>query len=290
MRDSDLPGLVADLGIPGIFDVHVHAMPDPVMNAVWAVFDRAEEVYGTPWPITYRWPDEQRLAYLASIGVRRHSALCYAHRQGVAAGLNDWTREYARLHPQVLHCATFFPEAEAASYVSAAVESGAKLFKIHVEVGGFDVNDPLLDEVWGTLEQAGISTVAHVGSAPLPARYSGPQHLERLLRRHPSLQVIVAHFGVPEVAGFLDLADRFDGISLDTTMVGTDFMNRRWPVSPDLLPRVRDLGLAGRVFFGSDFPNIPYPFAHQVEALRRWSLGDDWLREVLWLAGDRRFD
>jgi len=32
---------------------------------------------------------------------------------------------------------------------------------------------------------------------------------------------------------------------------------------------------------GSDFPNIPYPYAHQIEALVRLDLGDDWLRRVL---------
>ena len=50
----------------------------------------------------------------------------------------------------------------------------------------------------------------------------------------------------------------------------------------DLLPRLRDLGLAGKVLLGSDFPNIPYPYAHQLEALARLDLGDDWLRAVCW--------
>jgi uncharacterized protein len=48
------------------------------------------------------------------------------------------------------------------------------------------------------------------------------------------------------------------------------------------LPRVRDLGLAGRILLGSDFPNIPYPYAHQLEALAVLDLGDDWLRAVCW--------
>ncbi len=289
VEDQELPALLAALGLPGIVDVHVHAMPERVMAAVWDVFDRAEQVYGTPWPVRYRWSDDRRREYLAAIGVARHSTLCYAHRPGVAVGLNAWTGAYARRHPQVVHSATFYPEPGAPAYVAAALSDGAAVFKLHVEVGDFDVNDPLLDDVWGLLSDAAVPVVAHVGSAPLPARFSGPAHLERLLARFPRLQVIVAHFGVPDVAGFLDLADRFDGVCLDTTMVGTDFMNSRWPVDAALLPRVRELGLAGRVLFGSDFPNIPYPYAHQVEALQRWELGDDWLRAVLWDAGARRF-
>jgi predicted TIM-barrel fold metal-dependent hydrolase len=64
-------------------------------------------------------------------------------------------------------------------------------------------------------------------------------------------------------------------------MVFTDFFEDsegKFPAS--LLPRLVDLG--DRVLLGSDFPNIPHPYRHQVEALERLGLGDDWLRAVLW--------
>ena len=66
-------------------------------------------------------------------------------------------------------------------------------------------------------------------------------------------------------------------------MAFTDFFSEMGGTYPaDLLPRLRDLGLAGKVLLGSDFPNIPYPYAHQLEALSRLDLGDDWLRAVCW--------
>ena len=48
------------------------------------------------------------------------------------------------------------------------------------------------------------------------------------------------------------------------------------------LPLVRDLGLAGKILLGSDFPNIPYPYARQLTGLERLGLGDAWLRAVCW--------
>ncbi|MGW2217230.1 amidohydrolase family protein, partial [Nonomuraea sp. NPDC001684] len=33
---------------------------------------------------------------------------------------------------------------------------------------------------------------------------------------------------------------------------------------------------------GSDFPTIPYPYAHQLDALARLDLGEQWLRAVCW--------
>jgi hypothetical protein len=84
---------------------------------------------------------------------------------------------------------------------------------------------------------------------------------------------------MPEYAEFLVLADAFERVHLDTTMAFTDFTEVRMPFPPDLRPRLLDLG--DRVVLGSDFPNTPYPYAHQLEALVRLDLGDDWMRGVL---------
>jgi hypothetical protein len=51
------------------------------------------------------------------------------------------------------------------------------------------------------------------------------------------------------------------------------------PYPPGLLPALADLG--DRVVLGTDFPNVPYPYDHQLEVLERLGLGDAWLRAVL---------
>jgi uncharacterized protein len=92
----------------------------------------------------------------------------------------------------------------------------------------------------------------------------------------------VAHLGAPEYTGFLGLAERYERVRLDTTMALTDFFEEMAPFPADRRGQLRDLGLAGKVLLGSDFPNIPYPYAHQLAALARVDLGDDWLRAVCW--------
>ena len=44
--DVDVPRYLADLGLPGLVDVHVHFMPERVQAAVWAYFAQAETHYG----------------------------------------------------------------------------------------------------------------------------------------------------------------------------------------------------------------------------------------------------
>ena len=93
---------------------------------------------------------------------------------------------------------------------------------------------------------------------------------------HPRLPRSSPTWARPEYAEFLDLAERYERVRLDTTMVFTDFFARGavpataccrgWSTCSD------------KVLLGTDFPNIPYPYAHQLEALGALDLGDDWLR------------
>jgi predicted TIM-barrel fold metal-dependent hydrolase len=100
-----------------------------------------------------------------------------------------------------------------------------------------------------------------------------------VLARHPRLTAVVAHMGMPEYAAFLELARRHPRVHLDTTMAFTDFTERLAPFPPALLPALVEL--QDRIVLGSDFPNTPYPYAHQLQALARLGLGETWLRAVL---------
>jgi predicted TIM-barrel fold metal-dependent hydrolase len=103
-----------------------------------------------------------------------------------------------------------------------------------------------------------------------------------VLAAHPRLAAVIAHLGAPEYAQFLALAQRHERVALDTTMAFTGFFERAAPFPRTLLPALRELGIAGKVLLGSDFPNLPYPYAEQLDALGGLELGDDWLRAVCW--------
>ncbi len=283
--DAAVPGLWAALGLPGLVDVHVHFLPPPMLAAVWAYFDEASEHYGVPWPVTYRVGDEQRVALLRGLGVRAFPALAYPHKPGMAEWLNSWTLDLAARTPGCVPSATFFPEPAAGSYVAAALAAGARIFKAHLQVGGYDPTDPLLAPVWGALAEAGVPVVVHCGSGPQPGAHTGPGPIGAVLRQHPRLPLVVAHAGMPEYLEHAELAARYPRVHLDTTMVGTPFAEALAPMPAELPARLADLG--DRVVLGSDFPNIPYPYATQLDALARLDLGEDWLRGVLWHNGVR---
>jgi predicted TIM-barrel fold metal-dependent hydrolase len=279
VHDEDVPAFWQRLGLPGLVDVHVHFMPRGVMDKVWAYFDSVGPLTGAPWPIVYRTEEADRLRRLRALGVRAFPSLVYAHKPGMAAWLNAWAADFAAQHDDVLHTLTLYPEPGALDYVTQALSAGAKLAKVHVQVGAYDPRDPLLDEVWGVLADAGIPVVTHCGSGPTPGAFTGPGPFGEVLARHPSLTAVIAHMGMPEYGDFLTLAQTYERVHLDTTMAFTDFSEVRMPFPPALRPALLDLG--DRVLLGSDFPNTPYEYAHQLEALQRLDLGETWLRGVL---------
>ncbi|WP_262379390.1 amidohydrolase family protein [Nonomuraea sp. PA05] len=283
--DADVPAWWARLGLPGLIDLHVHFLPERMERRVWHHFRHGGPLMGGGWPITYEWPVEQRVARLRELGVRTFPALAYAHRPDMAADLNAWTLDFARRTPGCLPSATFYPEPGVAAYVRRALDDGARIFKVHLQVGGFDPRAAELTEVWGLLAEAGVPVVVHASSVPVPGGFVGADPVGAVLRRHPALRLVIAHLGMPEYDPFFELAARYERVALDTTMAFTDFSEKGMPFPARLRPALLDLGLAGKVVLGSDFPTIPYAYAHQLDALARLDLGDAWLRAVCWHNG-----
>lgn len=278
--DAAVAAFWGQLGIPGAIDLHVHFMPERVLRKVWSYFDRAETAVGMRWPIAYREDEDARVGRLADLGVRRFGTLAYAHRPGMAAWLNEWLAAFATRVPAAVHSATFHCEPEADADVARALEAGARLFKVHLQVGAFDPRDMLLRPVWRRLAAAGVPVVVHAGSGPQPGPFTGPDIFAEVLAAHPDLVAVIAHMGMPEYRQFWDLALRHANVHLDTTMAFTDFAEGLAPFPRDLVPELVEH--PGRVVLGTDFPNIPYSYAHQLAALAGLGLGADWLADVCW--------
>jgi hypothetical protein len=271
--DTDVPRWLAELGLPGLVDMHVHFLPEPVMRKVWAYFDDAERNYGLDWSITYRFDEPTRVEVLRKLGVLRFAPLVYPHKPGMAEWLTSWVLEFAERTPEAVPTATLYPEPGVADYLGAALAAGARCVKMHVQVGAFDPADPLLAPAWTLLAEAGVPVVVHCGHGPLRGVHTGLDVFERVLARWPTLVAVLAHAGMPEYHRAVTLAEHYPRVYLDTTMVGTAFMDRFAPLPADWIELLVRLG--DRLVLGTDYPQLPYRYAEQLRVIHRWAEADD---------------
>jgi len=286
MTDDEVPGFLTALGIPGIVDAHVHFLPDNLQDAVWRWFDRL-----TPaWPVAYRCSTAEREVTLARLGVRHHTVLAYAHQPGMLRFLNDHTLGLAATMPTAIPTFTIYPEPGVAEETARCLAAGGRCVKVHLQVGGFDAVDPLLDEAWEQLADTCTPVVLHAGAVADGSgneQWCGPGPVRRLLARFPRLRLVIAHMGAPDYDAFVEMAEtRAGGLWLDTAMIFTDPPY----LGPAPMHLVRRLaGLRDQIVFGSDFPTIPHRYAAQLSGLAALGLGEDWLRSMLWHNGRRLF-
>ncbi len=282
--DAGVAPFFAALGLDGIIDIHVHAMPDSIQQAVWRFFDVLDS---PPWPITYRADVETRLGWLRDLGVLGHTALAYPHKPGMLSWLNTFTLDLADAHPQVIPTFTIYPEPGVTDAVAAALEHGGAVCKVHVQVGEYHLADPLLDDAWRLMSEAGTVVVNHASAVygvAAGAEYCGGAVVDALATRFPDLTLVIAHLGMPDVDGSMwDAIAKHPRVFTDVSMALTDPIYGNpgeEPFTAGNADRLRG-ELADKLVYGSDFPSIPHHVAAQVRGLAKLELDPAGLRAIL---------
>lgn len=217
---------------------------------------------------------DEVLNLLAGFGVAECWALVYAHKAGMAAELNAWMAEVARRHEMVRGFFTVHPaDDDPADLARTALdEHGLCGLKIHCEVQQTAVSDPRLDGVFSLLEERGKPCVLHCGNAPYPYTrdHLDVQRVVERLAKNPRLKMVVAHLGAHQTSRYLELCETYPGLHLEVSFTNVPGQAQDSKVDfAELAP------FADRLLFGSDFPNITFTYAEQVE---RW-LAVDWVKE-----------
>jgi predicted TIM-barrel fold metal-dependent hydrolase len=267
---NDEEGAALPVGLPPVVDAHVHVFPDGVFEALWRWFDTHA------WPVRYKLHAREVLRFLFSRGVSRAVALHYAHRPGMARALNDFVAQLCAEEPRLIGLATVLPgEPGAVDILREAFAAGLQGVKLHCHVQCLAPDDAKLHEVYEACVAADRPLVMHAGREPASPAYAcdvyalcAVERVERVLKDHPKLKLCVPHFGADEFDGYARLLERYEGLWLDTTMIGSDYF-------PLTVPRRLFEVRPQRVLYGTDFPNIPYAWDRELKKLLERKLGDD---------------
>lgn len=260
-----------------MIDLHTHLHPPRLFAAIRRWF-----ADNTDWDIGRHPTDPHEIAaQLRAAGVDRFVFCSYAHKRGIAADLNAWLVAASRaLDGYGLPLATVhLDDPDYLGDLRRALDAGCVGLKIHEDVQRFAVDDARFAPVYAELAARGCFVLAHVG--PIPWTFSpgaGFERVARVLARHPQLPFVVAHFGAPDSARYLGALAVHPNLHLDTTMA----------FAPDSPMRVRGAVTAqavrehaGRIVYGTDFPNTMYAYESEARGLRSLGLGEEAERAIL---------
>jgi hypothetical protein len=99
-----------------------------------------------------------------------------------------------------------------------------------------------------------------------------PSHADAVLRRHPSLRLLLGHAGWPFVSEYCAVAARFPNVAFELSTFPPRLVeDPGWSLKP-LLSQARELH--GRVFFGSGQVSSPSAFLERLAQIDALPLGD----------------
>jgi predicted TIM-barrel fold metal-dependent hydrolase len=259
-----------------VVDSHVHLLPGRLGQKVRAFLDA-----GVSSTFTLAYPNDHPVVIdtLAREGVDAIWTLPYAHKAGVAEGLNaasaETVTQFAHSPVRVVGGLTVHPEDESpVDIVRHAVEvHGLRVLKLHCSVGNFAVDDVRLQPVFAFASERHLPTVVHLGhnvngrtdAEELPA-------IGEVAGQFPDMPLILAHCGHHAAPEAITLMDLHPSLHADLTPVVTEHPT----ITAEHIARHPD-----RILFGSDCPNTTLSVTACIAWLTNMNVPNDVLEKVL---------
>ena len=230
------------------------------------------------WTIDHDTDPAAVAATLRAAGVERFVFCSYAHKTGMARDLNAWLAQAARdLDRYGVPLATVhLDDPDPVGDITAAFDDGCIGLKIHEDVQQLAIDDPRFAPVLDVVAAREGFVLVHAGPVPwsndtndAPARIAG------VLMRHPRLRIVVAHFGVPDCAGYAAQMAQYPNLFLDTTMAFTAGSPLDAGVDRTFVESIGD-----RIVFGTDYPNTPHSYASDFAGLEALGVGRATLQKI----------
>jgi predicted TIM-barrel fold metal-dependent hydrolase len=255
-----------------LVDFHVHLFPDRLFDAI-----RRQFVTDYGWNVLHHLYWRESLAYLRERGIGPMVYSNYAHRRGIAQGLNDWNLQVLAETPDLYCFAAFHPEDEDGLTMAENLLENPRIlgFKLQLLVQRFSPDDERLFPLYEMVMDKGKRLLFHVGTGPVGNEFVGIIPFRRLLARYPDLPAVIAHMGALEYGAFGELLTDHPRLMMDTAFAFIPGLGAMFDLGQGFLERHRE-----SILYGSDFPNILFPREDEIDTLLGLDLSQEFYDAV----------
>ena len=128
------------------------------------------------------------------VGVDRFLVCSVATTTPQVSSINNFIAAECAAHPQFTGMGAAYPGVEDfGALIEEVQQLGLAGIKLHPDIQRYNIDDPVMMELYQRAADAGLIMMFHVGDERYD--YSAPERLARVLDRVPNLRVHAAHFG-----------------------------------------------------------------------------------------------
>jgi predicted TIM-barrel fold metal-dependent hydrolase len=260
-----------------IIDFHVHLFPDKLFDALWDSF-----LKNYNWNIIHQYYYKECIARLRQSGVGTIVYSNYAHRAGIAEGLNQWNIKILEEYDDLYCFAAYHPDDDNALEMAERLLENPNIlgFKLQLLVQNFYPFDERLFPLYEMVIRKNKHILFHTGTGPVGNKYVGLEPFMKVLKIFPELPATVAHMGAHEYAGFIGLLDRHPRLYLDTAFCFMSPPYAGYNLGPDYLEKYKT-----RILYGSDYPNLITPREDEIDNLLKMELSQEFYDKIFYYNG-----
>jgi len=248
-----------------IIDCHTHIYPEKIAaKAVKSIGDFYGIHMGLDGTV------ETLIQGSQAAGISRCLALAVAVDAALVRPINDFLIASVNAHRDFLYgFATLHPDMEdPGKEVERVLKAGMKGIKLHPDMQHFSLGEGRADRLFAACEGV-CPMLFHTGDRRY--RNSNPSLIPPILKKHPRLQLICAHFG-----GYSEWDEA--ARCLADTNVYVDTSSSFFCLSRERARQLIDLYGEDRVLFGTDFPM--WEAQPEIDCLLSLGLSDGALRKI----------
>ncbi|MBW1892268.1 MAG: amidohydrolase family protein [Deltaproteobacteria bacterium] len=265
-----------------IIDFHVHLFPDKLLDAIWNAFSTRYK-----WDVLYKLYYRDCVNFLNERNVTPVVYSNYAHKKGIAEGLNQWNMKILDEFPNLYCFAAFHPDDDNGMEIAENILSHPKVlgFKLQLLVQNFYPYDERLFPLYDLVMEKNKRILFHAGTGPIGNQYVGIKNFKKMLKKYPDIPANIAHMGALEYKEFMDLLNNHENLYFDTAFTFFKNADMGFNLDSSYLELNKD-----RILYGSDFPNLIFPREEEINTLLEMGLSDEFYQKIFFDNGMKLID